>query len=90
MLSNTKAQSSLEPKWALYSFLVCLLFVDQFTESVFIICSSEALRRPYVSELCFLLRYPLGEEREEITGFDQLPCEMSPFNGEEIRFTDGE
>ena len=31
MLSNTKAQSSLEPKWALYSFLVCLLFVDQFT-----------------------------------------------------------
>ena len=27
---------------------------------------------------------------EEITGFDQLPCEMSPFNGEEIRFTDGE
>ena len=32
MLSNTKAQSSLEPKWALYSFLVCLLFVDQFSQ----------------------------------------------------------
>ena len=59
MLSNTKAQSSLEPKWALYSFLVCLLFVDQFTMGLFFLWFPTGMGDEGLSR-CFLEDFPTG------------------------------